>query len=92
MITTLRWQEEFAKIVKSILPDCFLVTGGGLATEISKDLFNWIQELDAIARSEGDSIIKDIVKDAYFVKKLGIAKYAKSTKTSNHFFPIIILF
>lgn len=85
MITTLRWQEEFAKIVKSILPDCFLVTGGGLATEISKDLFNWIPELDGIARSEGDDIIKDIVKDAYLVKQMGILKYAKSTKTSRHF-------
>ena len=31
-ITTLRWQEEVAKIVKRLQPDCFLVTGNGLAT------------------------------------------------------------
>ena len=40
MITTLRWQEEMSKIIKEILPDCFLVTGGGLATEINRGLFN----------------------------------------------------
>jgi len=85
MITTLRWQEEFSKIVKSILPDCFLVTGGGLATEISEGLFGWIPELDGVARSEGDSIIKDIVADAASIKELGIKKYIKSGRISKHY-------
>ena len=55
-ITTLKWQEEIAKIVRKHQPDCFLVTGNGLATEIKTGLFKWIPELDAIGRSEGDDI------------------------------------
>ena len=57
-----------AKIVRRIQPDCFLVTGNGLATEIKGGLFTWIPELDAIARSEGDGIILDICKDGKLVK------------------------
>ena len=73
-ITTLRWQEEVAKIVKSLQPECFLVTGNGLATEIKQGLFNWIPELDAIGRSEGDNIIVDIAKDSMIIKEKGIKK------------------
>jgi len=64
IITTLRWQEEMAKAVKKRIPDCFLVSGNGLATEIKSGLFNWIPELDAIGRSEGDDIILKIAHDA----------------------------
>ena len=85
MITTLRWQEEFSKIVKDQLPDCFLVTGGGLATEISAGLFNWIPELDAVARSEGDDVICEIVSDALLIKEMGIQKLVKSQKISKHY-------
>ena len=70
-ITTLRWQEEVAKIVKKHQPDCFLVTGNGLATEIKTGLFKWIPELDAIGRSEGDDIILLILNDAMAIKKYG---------------------
>ena len=73
-ITTLRWQEEMAKIVRKVQPDCFLVTGNGLATEIKQGLFNWIPELDAIARSEGDNIIVDIAKDCMIIKEKGLKK------------------
>ena len=62
-ITTLRWQEEVAKIVKRLQPNCFLVSGNGLATEIKSGLFQWIPELDGIARSEGDDLIPLICKD-----------------------------
>ena len=79
-ITTLRWQEEVAKIVKKLQPDCFLVTGNGLATEIKTGLFNWIPELDAIARSEGDAIILDIVNDAQLIKENGIKSAVNSNK------------
>jgi radical SAM superfamily enzyme YgiQ (UPF0313 family) len=57
MITTLRWQENLAKICRRIVPDAFLVSGGGLATELKLPLLDWIPELDAIAHSEGDDII-----------------------------------
>ena len=84
IITTLKWQEEFAKIVKKYQPYTFLVSGNGLATEIKFGLFNWIDELDAIARSEGDDIIIDIAKDAAAMKKHGKVS-AILTKVSKHY-------
>ena len=80
-ITTLRWQEEVAKIVREEQPDCFLVTGNGLATEINRGLFNWIPELDAIGRSEGDDIIVSICQDAKIIRDMGWSKAIKSGKT-----------
>ena len=82
-ITTLKWQEEVAKIVKKLQPDCFLVTGNGLATEIKRGLFNWIPELDGIARSEGDGIIFDICKDAKLIRDVGLTKALNSNKLSS---------
>ena len=63
MITTLKWQTEVAKIVRWHQDDTFLISGGGLATEIAEGLFKWIPELNAIARSEGDDIICEIARD-----------------------------
>ena len=74
IITTLRWQEEFAKIVRKNLENCFLVSGNGLATEIKSGLFNWIPELDAISRSEGDDVILKIANDAMLWKKSSVIK------------------
>ena len=84
-ITTLRWQEEMAKIVRTLQPECFLVTGNGLATEIKQGLFNWIPELDAIGRSEGDSIIVDIAKDSMIIKEKGLKKALESGYLSQHY-------
>jgi len=84
-ITTLRWQEEVAKIVKKLQPDCFLVTGNGLATEIKRGLFTWIPELDGIARSEGDGIIFDICKDGKLIRDMGISKAINSSKLSKSY-------
>ena len=84
-ITTLRWQEKVAEIVKKLQPDCFLVTGNGLSTEIKEGLFNWIPELDAIARSEGDDIIPLICKDALLIKEKGWNGAIKSGKLSPYF-------
>lgn len=57
MITTLRWQEAMAKVCRYLVPDTFIVSGGGLATEIREGLFEWIPELDAVGHSEGDDIM-----------------------------------
>jgi radical SAM superfamily enzyme YgiQ (UPF0313 family) len=84
-ITTLRWQEEMAKIVKKHQPDCFLVTGNGLATEIKTGLFKWIPELDAIGRSEGDDIILLILNDCKTIKEMGMQRAIKSNKLSSHY-------
>ena len=84
-ITTLRWQEEVSKIIRRLQPDTFLVSGNGLATEIKEGLFNWIPELDAIARSEGDDIISLICKDAITIKQLGWQKALKSSNLSPYY-------
>jgi len=73
-ITTLRWQEQMAKIVKKHQPDCFLVSGNGLATEMKSGLFNWIPELDAIGRSEGDDIILIMCHDSKMIKQYGLTR------------------
>lgn len=70
-ITTLRWQEEVVKMVRQILPDVFIVSGGGLATELRLGMFNYIPSLDAAAHSEGDDVIVKIVYDAVMIKRYG---------------------
>jgi len=85
IITTLKWQEDLATIVKRHLPDCFLVSGNGLATEIKKGLFHWIPELDAVARSEGDDVILAVLSDAQQIKEHGIEKAYKIGKLSPYY-------
>ena len=85
IITTLRWQEIVAKIVKKKLPECFLVSGNGLATEINTGLFNWIPELDAIARSEGDDVILVIANDVKIIRELGMDDAIVSSKISHYY-------
>ena len=85
IITTLKWQEDIATIVKRHIPECFLVSGNGLATEIKKGLFHWIPELDAIARSEGDDVILAILNDAQQIKEHGIEKAYKIGKLSPYY-------
>lgn len=70
-ITTLRWQKKVAKIIRELLPDVFLVSGNGLATELKAGLFNYIPELDGVARSEGDDTIVKIAYDAELIKYWG---------------------
>ncbi|OGZ56310.1 MAG: hypothetical protein A3G60_03020 [Candidatus Ryanbacteria bacterium RIFCSPLOWO2_12_FULL_47_9c] len=57
MITTLRWQERIVDMCRSLVPDAFIISGGGLATDVKAGLFQWMPELDAIAHSEGDDVI-----------------------------------
>jgi radical SAM superfamily enzyme YgiQ (UPF0313 family) len=85
IITTLKWQEDIAKIIKKHFPDCFLVSGNGLATEIKKGLFHWIPELDAVARSEGDDVILAILHDARQVRDHGVQKAYKTGKLSPYY-------
>ena len=73
-ITTLAWQERIAKIVRRLTPETFLVSGGGLATELHGQLFSYIPELDGVAHSEGDDIIVKIVFDAVTIKKNGFVR------------------
>lgn len=69
MITTLRWQMTVANIIRSILPDVFIITGNGLATELGDVLFDWIPELDAIAQAEGDFSILKAVHDVVMIER-----------------------
>lgn len=70
-ITTLAWQERIARIVRTIAPDAFLVSGGGLATELHGQIFGYIPELDGVAHSEGDDVIAKIVFDGMTIRKEG---------------------
>jgi len=72
MITTLRWQNKIANIVRNLIPNVFIVSGNGLATELKLGLFNYIEELDAIAHSEGDDVIIKICYDVKQIKQNGI--------------------
>lgn len=71
MITTLRWQQRIAKICRQLLPESFIVSGGGLATEIKEGLFGpgWIPELDAISHSEGDDVVMIMARDIKRAKR-----------------------
>src|SRR3989338_1471797 len=69
MITTLRWQEAVARICRSIVPDAFIVSGGGLATQVKLPLLRWIPELDAVAHSEGDDIILLLTHDVLTARR-----------------------
>jgi len=71
LITTLYWQITTAHIVRKLLPDVFLVSGGGLATDLPDQLFEWIPELDAVATGEGDDVVFKIVSDAVELDELG---------------------
>jgi len=85
IITTLRWQETVAKMIRKIIPDVFLVSGNGLATELKTGLFNYIPELDAVARSEGDDVILKIVYDAKLIKKHGMQSSILSGKLAPYY-------
>ena len=80
MITTLRWQKRVAKHVKNKYPRTFLVSGGGLATELKTGLFRYITELDAVAHSEGDDVIKKICRDARIIREGGLKSALNSGK------------
>ncbi len=62
-ITTLKWQSRIAAMCRRLVPEAFIISGGGLSTEIKKGLFDWIPDLDAIGHSEGDDIMLLIAKD-----------------------------
>jgi hypothetical protein len=56
-ITTLRWQEWTVETLRYLVPDAFLISGGGLATQYKRGLLERIPGLDAVGHSEGDDII-----------------------------------
>jgi len=71
MITTLRWQEWSARTCRALVPNAFIVSGGGLATEIREGLFSWVPDLDAVVHSEGDDIFLVLAKDVLASRKRG---------------------
>lgn len=54
MITTLYWQKKVAKLLRHHFPTSSLISGGGLASDFGELLFQWIPELDAVVRGEGE--------------------------------------
>lgn len=84
-ITTLHWQEEVVRMVRQILPDVFMVSGGGLATELKLGMFEYIPGLDAVAHSEGDDVIVKIVYDALIINRYGWKKSIERGKLSPYY-------
>lgn len=80
MITTLRWQKKVAAMIRRVLPEVFLVSGNGLATELKTGLFNFIPELDAVAHSEGEDVIVKILYDAKTIQQVGYDNALSSGK------------
>jgi len=62
MITTLRWQKRIASLVRDLLPDTCLISGGGLASDFGSTLFQWIPELDAIVIGEGELVLPKVLR------------------------------
>lgn len=85
MITTLRWQENVAKMCRSLVPDSFIVSGGGLATEVKLPLLRWIPELDAVAHSEGDDIILLLANDVTRAKKNAGFNWRSAIRESRYY-------
>jgi radical SAM superfamily enzyme YgiQ (UPF0313 family) len=80
MITTLRWQSFISVICRGLVHNSFIVSGGGLATEIGGNLFHWMLELDGIVRSEGDNIILELASDILR------SKIKNTNVSSKHYF------
>jgi radical SAM superfamily enzyme YgiQ (UPF0313 family) len=74
MITTLRWQEEITRQCRALAPQSFIVSGGGLSTELKDGLFQWMPGLDAIADSEGDDIVLVLAKTVKDAMQGGVAR------------------
>jgi len=62
MITTLRWQRLLARLCREIFPEALLISGGGLASDFGKALFDWIPELDAVVMGEGEEVLPQLLE------------------------------
>lgn len=89
MITTLKWQEIVVEIVRGFMPDVFIVSGNGLATELKLGLFNYIHDLDAVSHSEGDDVIVKICYDAKIIKEQGIESAVNSGKLAPYYLGVV---
>ncbi len=68
MITTLRWQKKIAHLVRELYPNSCLISGGGLASDFGKTLFEWIPQLDGVVLGEGEELIGQIISDAQSIR------------------------
>lgn len=84
-ITTLRWQEVVVSIMRQLAPDSFIVSGGGLATELREGLFAYVPDLDGVAHSEGDDVIIKIAYDAQIIRTHGIGRSLLSTSLEPYY-------
>ena len=61
LITTLGFQEQIAKIIRKLKPSAKIIAGGGFVTDIGKEIFEWIPELDSINIGPGELTIEKSV-------------------------------
>lgn len=63
MITTLRWQQNIARLVREVYPETCLISGGGLASDFDSVMFSWIPELDATVQGEGEPVLPHLIEN-----------------------------
>ena len=68
MITTLRWQQKIAMLVRDLFPRTCLISGGGLASDFGEIIFNWIPQLDATVQGEGEPVLLRLLSNLEAVK------------------------
>jgi len=69
MITTLAWQKKIARLVRQLFPDTLLLSGGGLASDFGKTLFEWLPEIDTVCMGEGENIFPQILAHQSTLRK-----------------------
>jgi anaerobic magnesium-protoporphyrin IX monomethyl ester cyclase len=63
-------------------PDCVLLVGGGLATNLYKDVFNEVSEIDALCFGEGEIPFKSLLESQISVECAHKISHAWITKRS----------
>ncbi len=75
LVTTYRFQKNLIPQLRENFPDAYIISGGGCATSIPREMLTWVPELDLCAIGEGERTIIDIVehiKDRDFTDVLGV--------------------
>ncbi len=89
-ITTLKWQQWVTRFCRRTVPDTFIISGGGLATEFKEGLFNWIPELNAVGHSEGDDVMllcaHDVKRSGRNIKKMTSSRFYFGEYAGKHRF------
>lgn len=83
LVTTYKFQKKLIPLLRNIFPEACIISGGGCATSIPKEMLTWVPELDLCTIGEGEKTIIDIVehiKDRDFSDVLGVVYRGRDGK------------